>query len=300
MKPLFILIFGLATVCGAAADDGKLYGMLTTAATNRCTAYLEARTSILALGTNALPALGRGAVDTDLTWQQRLVARICYERLVRSADIEALRAYNWRADTGYDKNWERNIVGPGFKMGVIVVPKCKEIVLWYYYIELTWKETGEDILNSRDNGVRGRWPHWCLDAVAEEPERYWYRQAVAERMSDLPFSAWHLGRYQTFLREKDPEVVPILVQYYDMYNKLKVTGPEMYPGENAIIYRNEFCPVLAFTDSRHADLLEKFISEKPALEPLKKRLAEVRARPAPPPQSEPPFRLGTNAVVIAP
>jgi len=58
--------------------------------------------------------------------------------------------------------------------------------------------------------------------------------------------------------------------------------------------------MLSFADSRHADLLEKFISEKPALEPLKKRLAEVRARPAPLPQHEPPFRLGTNAVVIVP
>ena len=55
---------------------------------------------------------------------------------------------------------------------------------------------------------------------------------------------------------------------------------------------------MAFADSRHADLLEKFMSEKPALEPLKKRLAEVRARPAPPPVTEPPFRLVNELVIV--
>ena len=298
MRIMIYMICGLAAVCVAAGDDVRLNGMLASAATNRGNAYLEARAQILALGTNALPALRRCAIAADLPWQQRLVARICYERLVRFADIEALRTYNWSSDPGYNKEWEKSIVGPGLKMGSIVVRKCKETGVWYYYVELTWKETGEDILNSRDNGVRGRWPHWCLDAVAGEPERYWYRKTVSERMLALPFSAWHLGRYQTFLREKDPETVPVLVQCYDAYNNQKVTGPEMYPGENSVIYRNEWVPILTFADSRHADLLEKFILEKPALEPLKKRLAEVRARPAPPPVDEPPFRLGKELVIV--
>jgi hypothetical protein len=299
MKRLFILICGLAAVSAAAGEDSRFRDMLASAATNRGNAYLEARAEILAPGTNALPALGRCAVSADLTWQQRLVARICYERLVRGADIEALRVYNWSADPGYNKEWEKSIVGPGFKMGSIVVPKCREVGLWYYYVELTWKETGED-LNNRDNGVRGRWPHWCLDAVAKESERYWYQQVVSERMLKFPFSAWHLGRYQSFLREKDPETVSILVQCYEDYYR-NATAPQAFQSpQHAETYRRLFLPILAFADSRHADLLEKFISEKTALEPLKKRLAEVRARPAPPPQVEPPFRLGTNAVVIAP
>jgi len=45
-------------------------------------------------------------------------------------------------------------------------------------------------------------------------------------------------------------------------------------------------------------MLEEFISEKQALEPLKKRLVEVRARPAPPPVTEPPFRLGKELVIV--
>ena len=298
MRIVFLWVFGLVLAGGAAEDENKLRGLLEAAATNRCTAYLENRAAILALGTNALPALARCVVNRDLTWQQRLVARICYERLGRGADIEVLRAYNWSADPGYRKEWENCIVGPGLKMSTIVVPKCRETGLWYYYVELTWKETEEGI-GSRYRDVQGRWPHWCLDAVAREPERYWYRYVVSERMLASPFSAWHLGRYQTFLREKDAEMVPLLVKCYDAY-KASVSGIEMYPGARVEGYRNSFISILTFADSRHAELLENFISEKPALEPLKKRLAEVRARPAPPPQSEPPFRLGTNAVVIAP
>jgi len=64
----------------------------------------------------------------------------------------------------------------------------------------------------------------------------------------------------------------------------------------------ELNELLAFADSRHAELLENFIAQKPALAPLndnlagecwasKHTIAEVRNRPAPPPTAEPPFRL---------
>ena len=115
MKWFLMLTIWLAAVAGLAGDDVELRRMLAVAATNRCGAYLETRASILALGTNVLQGLSRGAVDEGLTWQRRLVARICYERLVRGSDIEALRSYNWRDDAGYDKRWEQSIIGPSFK-----------------------------------------------------------------------------------------------------------------------------------------------------------------------------------------
>ena len=298
-RKVILLICGLAATVSFAEDDNKLHGLLVAAATNRYVAYLEARADILALGTNSLLAIGRSAVNKRLTWQERLVARICYERLVRGVDIGALRTYDWRTDPGYDKNWERDIVGPGLKTATLAVQKIYEIGLWYYYIELTWKET-EETCNSKYDDVRKRWPHWCLKAVSTQPERYWYQFAVEERMASTPFSPWHRGRYETFLREKTPDAVPILIEYAEQYFRSKVAGNETYPGARDVTFRGMFTPVLSLADSRHADMLEKFIAEKPALEPLKKRLAEVRARPAPPPQSEPPFRLGTNAVVIAP
>jgi hypothetical protein len=317
------LVCGLAAVCVAAGEDSRLRALLASAATNRGSAYLGTRAEIVALGTNALPELGRYAIVSDLTWQQRLVARICYERLSRGSDIEALRTYDWRTDKGYDKRWENFINGPAIKMGSIIVPRCREVGLWYYYIELTWKETAEipvcgkclkpipeglairerlaemerrakEGLRScihQDSGFCGSWARWCLEAVANEPERYWYRLTVEERMVASPFSDWHIGRYETFLREKDPETVPVLVQFYDSIRNI-------YPSNRDDWYREGFLQIMAFADSRHADLLEKFMSEKPALEPLKNRLAEVRARPAPPPVTEPPFRLGKELVIV--
>lgn len=330
MRRMICLMCGLVSMGVAAGDDAQLRDMLASAATNRGSAYLEVRTAILAPGTNALPSLGRCAVASDMTWQQRLVARICYERITRGADFEALWAYDWRTDKSYDKKWEQLIVGPSFKMGSIVVPKCREVGLWYYYIELTWKETNEfpscgkclkplqEYTNPseryaeldrrqkaglrtcihQDGGFRGRWPHWCLDAVADGPEGYWYRKAVAELMLASPFSGWHLGRYQTFLREKNPETVYLLVQCYEDYYK-NTTTPQAYQSpQHPETYRRLFLPILSFADSRHADMLEKFISKQSILEPLRKKLAEVRARAAPPPVTEPPFRLGKELVII--
>jgi|GEM_PF-1293479 len=332
MKLGVFLMCGLTVLRGSGGEAEELRPLLSAAATNRCTAYLSARGEILSLGTNALPALGRCAADAVLTWQERLVARICYERIARKEDIEYLLSYDWRADTGYDKRWEKNIVGPSFKLGTIVVPKCREVGLWYYYVELTWKETGElpacgkclkpihdytdpherhDEMQRRsrenvrsciheDSRVRGCWPRWCQEAVVSEPERYWCRLIVTERMLTTPYSAWHTGRYQTFMREQDVDAVPILVRFFDVYFQNEVVGTEAYPGSRAVTLRGMVSPIFDFADSRHADLLENFIAEKPALEPLMKRLPEVRARPAPPPPTEPLFRLGTKSVVITP
>lgn len=317
-------ICGLIATATFATDENRLNSLLAAAATNRCGAYLGTRAAILANGTNALPLLARCAVGPELTWQQRLVARICYERLVRGAEIEALRAYDWRTDSGYDRGWEKYITGPAIKLGTIVVPKCREIGLWYYYIELNWKDTEEKPVCNKclkpleeytdprerntemlrrqaqrmrscihqDGRVQTEWPNWCLSAMDGSPEVYWRRLAISERMLITPFSIWHYDKYNLFVKEKNVEAIPVLVQLYDSSEKI-------YPSNKADWYRDGFAQIMSFADSRHVDLLEKFISEKPALEPLKKRLAEVRARPAPPLQPEPPFRLGTNTVVIA-
>jgi hypothetical protein len=320
---MICLLLGIMSINAIAVDDSHLFGMLAAAATNRGNAYLEARAQILALGTNALPELGRYAIAADLTWQQRLAARICYEKLTRGADIDALMAYDWRKDKNYDKKWEQFITGPSIRMGAVVVPKCREFGLWYYYVELTWKETNElpvcgkclkplqEYSNPRerqaelerrgneglrscvhqDGRFRKEWPNWCLQVFTDEPEKYWRILAISERMIETPFSLWHYDRYLQFIKEKDRETVPLLVQLYDARTKI-------YPSNREDWYREGFLQILEFADSRHADLLEKFISEKPALEPLKKRLAEVRARPAPSPVTEPPFRLGKDLIIV--
>jgi hypothetical protein len=152
----------------------------------------------------------------------------------------------------------------------------------------------------QDGRFRGSWPHWCLDAVSVGPERYWYRLTVEERMVASPFAGWHIGRYQTFLREKDSETVPLLLRFYEDYYRSSTVPGSYQSTQHVETYRRLFSPILTLANSRHADLLEKFIAGNPTLAPLTNKLAEVRARPAPPPVTEPPFRLGTNTVVIVP
>jgi hypothetical protein len=275
--------------------------LLATAATAKGQPYLDARQAVLDLGTNALPLLAQAAVDAGRTWQQRLVARIFYERITRGADIESLRRYDWRTHPQYDKEWERNILGVGFSLGKVAVPKCAEVGLWYYYIELAWKETAEYAIEPRDSRINETanfslsWLGWCVIALEGQPEHQYLVQALAERLeSDASLSEpLDLDYYRYLLRHQETNAVPVLVERYGAYNKHedKENGLEVFPGARAITYRGVFKPILSFADSRHADLIAKFIDEKPALAPLKEKLDEVRKRPAPPPLVEPPFRL---------
>ena len=94
--------------------------------------------------------------------------------------------------------------------------------------------------------------------------------------------------------------MPLLVKRYDAFFKKEVIGPEVYPGRHKELYCGMFSPILAFADSSHVELLEKFIDERPDLAELKPKLEEVRARPAHTPTPEPAFRLGTTPVKIPP
>lgn len=130
-------------------------------------------------------------------------------------------------------------------------------------------------------------------SLRAQPERYYLVKVLAERLdSDTSLSQpLDVDYYRYLLLNKETNAVPVLVKRYDAYNKHEMTGPEVFPGAYDITYRGMFEPILSFADSRYADLIEKFIGEKPALAPLKDKLAEVRNRPAPPPTIEPPFRL---------
>ncbi len=305
---LLLLCFVPLTV--QALDRPQLDKMLATAVSAKGRPYLEARQAVLDLGTNALPLLAQAATDPALTWQQRLVARICYERMTRGADIEALRRYDWRANPQYNKKWEDNILGARVHLGEIAIPKCIDAGLWYYYVELPWKDTKEYALHpsdpaipfdraiNDDRRIYCSWLDWCIASLKGQPEYYYLIQALTEKLeSDASLSEPpNAELYRYLLLHKETNAVPVLVKRYDTYNKHEDNGGEAFAGAREITYRGMFEPILEIADSRHANLLEKFITEKPVLEPLKEKLAEVRKRSAPPPLVEPPFRLNRQPV----
>lgn len=299
MKRLLVLLC-LLPIAVWGVERNELDKMLAAAATNQSADYLVARNEIANLGTNVLDQLAQAGKDASLSWQQRLVARICYERLVRGKEVAALRTYDWQTHPGYDVKWKNYIIGPSARLGLIAIPYFAEKGLWYYYIELTWKRTGETP-STRDRRLVAAWPRWCRLALANQPEREYLILAMSDRLHNEPTfdNDDSVECYKELLKGKESEVVPVLIERYDAYNRREVIGPEMFPGRHAELYRGMFEPIVSFADSRHEDLLEKFIGDHPALAELKPKLAEVRARPAPSPKAEPPFRLGTNVVVVA-
>ena len=296
----------IATLCllplaAWGIDREQLDAMLQTAATNQGPAYLAARTAIIDGGTNALPTLAQAGSDAHLSWQQRLVARIAYERIARGKEIDALRSYDWRTHPGYDAKWEGYIVGPSAQLWRIAIPRFAEKALWYYYIELTWKFTGETAI-TRDRRLIADWPRWCRDALANQAEIAYLHLAMIERLDkDTSLDASDaVELYAELLKSNDSDATTVLVDRFDAYNRHYVKGPEIYPGSHAVTYRGMFEPILSLSDARNATGLQKFIEDHPALADLKPRLAEVQARPAPAAKSIPPFRLGTNTVVVLP
>lgn len=322
MKRIFCILC-LLPLSVQAIERAQLDKMLAGAATAQSNAYIEARATIAGLGTSALPMLAQAGSDATLSWQQRLVARICYERIERADAIAALCHHDWRAYPPYSAPRAKlilhtnevgksvssevqppgarftSILGPQTDMGQYVVPKCQEAGLWYYFVELTWKETGENAsLKPRDPRFERVWPWWCRKALEGQPEESFLTSAIIERLQNDQelVDRENLEFYKNLLKAQEAEAVSVLVQRYDAYNKREVTGPELFTGRHDELYRGMFEPILSFADARHVGLLEKFIDDHAALADLKPRLADVRARSAPVAKTDPSFRLGTMPV----
>lgn len=279
----------------------ELDKMLDTAATNQSESYILARNAITNEGTKIITLLTQAGSDSNLSWQQRLVARICCEQIARSSEVDALRHCDWRKLPGYNVQWEKSMLGPGFKMTAIAVPHLASAGLWYYYIEMSWKLNIErDKTSFKDSNKYIPW--WGRMALAGQPEQQYLHKAMFERLEkDALLKNYDaIALYQELLRNSDVAAVPVLIERFDAYFNREASGLESYQGERAKTYLRLFHPIANFADSRHADLLEKFIAEHPVLAELKPKLAEVRARPAAVAKPEPPFRLGTNLVVVAP
>ena len=125
-----ILIVCLCPCLSFGLDRARLGEMLTTAAGAQSNAYLAARQSILDTSKDALPVLAVAASDSKLTWQQRLVARICYERIVRANDLDLLRRYDWQLHPKYNSIKKGTMLGPSSDLAELGVSKCVEDGLW--------------------------------------------------------------------------------------------------------------------------------------------------------------------------
>jgi hypothetical protein len=298
MKIKFLVFLTcLVPFSAMAIEYDTLTTLLANAAEAQSNAYIEVRTTIVDFGTNAIPSLAQAAVDQNLSWQQRLSARICYEHIERGDEIEELRRYNWREHPDFDLDWERSMAGPGLKMSELVISRMFEWGLWYYYIETTWKQTEEWPL-VRIRRICEHWNPWCRAVLKGQPEEMYMWLTIEDRLDrDVAMEAYDAKTLYAYMRKnKQTNSVPVLVRKHDASFKRDAGGIELYPGSLLKSYQYRFDIIISFSDSSHADMLEKFIDERPDLAELKPKLEEVRARPAHPSAPEPPFRLGITPV----
>jgi len=176
--------------------------------------YLAIRNKIIEDGANALPVLAEIAVDESLPWQQRLVARICYERIERRDDIEKLLATDWYAHPEFEPRWNEYITGAEPFMMKLVVDDMKKAGLWYYCLEVLWKTTNDNGKIFRRNTPEN-WAGGCATAVKDNPEeRIW----VLRICSDILKDAFDLDPYRSragwinsmLFREEKPDSAYVL------------------------------------------------------------------------------------------
>jgi len=302
-----ILLLHLCPLIGFAAEQTTLNSSLATAANSQVKDYLEARQLIVNLGKDALSPLAEAASDVKLSWQQRLMARICYERILRGQDIEALCHYDWKTDPHYDKQWEGNITGVRYGMSKIVIPRCVELGLWYYYIELAWKHPGE--LSPTGRTEADAWRGWCAEALDGKLEKYYLIRAMADVVDKDPElkERLSLGYYQRLadMREVDPVpiiAIPILVKRHKAYSE-RTSLKNWDQQRRDEYYWGTFGVLVKWADVSVADLLEEQIASDPRLKDVsdprarfKEKLAAIRSRPTSPSLVEPQFRLGQQPV----
>ena len=288
---------------GWAGEVGEVRHRLAEVAAAEGAEYMELRDRVAAEVSGDL--LLRAANDDRLDWQERLVARICCERTTRKHELADLLNEDWRSYPPYQpKNIGRlvftqmpdgsysaemqppgpsigsPVTGPSSLMHSYVVPHCQKKALWYFYIELIWKQTGEGPLNIDDVGFVRQWQRWCRMALAGQPEEVFLHRAMAERLEkDERLEADDAVQlYKELLRAKYADAVPVLVRRYEAYNKREIIGPEVFPGSHAITFRGMFQPILDMADERHVELLESYMARQPWLVELLSVLAEVRSR----------------------
>ena len=198
-----LLLTTVITTTSFGLERKEVMPLIEEASIQRESAYVDVRNRIIAFGTNAIPILGDVAIDESVPWQQRLVARICYERIGRGQEIKKLLDMDWYSHPKIDPTWPYPIMGQEGFIAKLVEADVKEIGLWYYCLELEWKMTGEKG-NLREWAGNSYWTSACTAAVRDNPEeRIWFLRICADLMAISPTpTRWTKWLYPTLKKEE--------------------------------------------------------------------------------------------------
>jgi len=143
MKVLMLGILLLLAQVTVGETPDRIRQQLQQATTATGADYFAARSNLVAFGSNSVPQLWEISANSKESWQVRLLAGIIAERIQRGAEITALTEKQWEDDPEYNKDWERRHSGALLPMTPLAVKRYKEARLWFYYMEIVWKETKE-------------------------------------------------------------------------------------------------------------------------------------------------------------
>ena len=174
----------LCACCAWADEVLELQPRLAEAAGAQGQAYVELRDRLVStVSTNALFA---AVDDTRLAWRERLVARIVLERMLRGADIQALRNYDWPKDPEFNPDWRKYITDFAYDMGPLADPRLDAAGLWYYYLEINWKDTQENSNEHFGWRLADVWHSYLLRAADRAPEGAYRHRVMMDRLADDP------------------------------------------------------------------------------------------------------------------
>jgi hypothetical protein len=183
--------------------------------------YVALRDRIVALGANAIPELRAIHDGTTNSWQQRLMAGICLERIQHGDEIRSFRTRDWRNDPEMqnDDDWRRR--GGPYAIYRVAEKRWLEAGLTNHIVQLAWKEDGEcpplgggwslraaRILKKMNNPYLTDIARDCLLKEARNPEDIVYD----ERLNLF---------YKHLLEVRDHESLPMMFELWLKYREFE-------------------------------------------------------------------------------
>ena len=204
-----LLVLAQATV-GETPDRMRHQLQQATSATGAD--YFAARSNLVALGSNAVPQFSEISANSNESWQVRLMAGIIAERIQRGAEITALIEKDWRDDPEYNPDWDKYHGGPASELWPLVVKRFRVKALWWYYVELTWKDTEEHPATVQVS--EDCWRGWGSAACEGSPVYNLLVEVLAERIrGDIGFKKYERwGEFNFLIQSKTNTALPFLLE----------------------------------------------------------------------------------------
>lgn len=171
-----------------------------------------ARKELVSDGSNDVSVLTAISTNRSERWQIRLVAGIAAERILKGAEIDALVNREWQKEPGYNKEWIEFREGPVIGLTPLIIKRCKEMGLWWHYMEVVWKETGEHSkkVHMREDYWRGAYRGACYNS----PLHFFMLEVCKDRIRrDLGFRGMETyDNLGVLTHSKTNTVLPFLLE----------------------------------------------------------------------------------------